>query len=51
MNEYINIIYKKYEDELNTPICHSDYDFVIRPKESSEFIQYIIDIWNAYQEI
>ena len=36
MNEYINEIYKRYEDELITPIGSSDYDFIIRPEESSD---------------
>ena len=36
MNEYINEIYKRYEDELSTPIGSSDYDFIIRPEESSD---------------
>ena len=36
MNEYINEIYKNYEDELITPIGSSDYDFIIRPEESSD---------------
>ena len=36
MNEYINDIYKRYEDELSTPIGSSDYDFIIRPEESSD---------------
>ena len=36
MNEYINEIYKRYENELITPIGSSDYDFIIRPEESSD---------------
>ena len=36
MNEYINEIYERYEDELSTPIGSSDYDFIIRPEESSD---------------
>ena len=36
MNEYINEIYKRYEEELSTPIGSSDYDFIIRPEESSD---------------
>ena len=36
MNEYINEIYKRYEDELITPIGSSNYDFIIRPEESSD---------------
>ena len=36
MNEYINEIYKRYENELSTPIGSSDYDFIIRPEESSD---------------
>ena len=36
MNEFINDIYKRYENELSTPIGSSDYDFIIRPEESSD---------------
>ena len=36
MNEFINDIYKRYEAELSTPIGSSDYDFIIRPEESSD---------------
>ena len=36
MNDFINKIYEKYGDELNTPIGHSDYDFIVQPENSSE---------------
>ena len=36
MNDFINEINEKYADELNTPIGHSDYDFLIRPEENSD---------------
>ena len=36
MNDFINGIHEKYADELNTPIGHSDYDFIIRPEDNSD---------------
>ena len=36
MNQFINHIYEEHEEELNSPIGHSDYDFIIRPEESSD---------------
>ena len=36
INDFINKTHEKYADELNIPIGHSDYDFIIRPAESSE---------------
>ena len=36
MNDFMNKIYEKYGDELNTLIGHSDYDFIIRPDDSSD---------------
>ena len=32
MNNFINDIWAKYEDELNIKYDHSDYDLIIRPK-------------------
>ena len=37
MNDFINKIYEKYGDELNTPIGHSDYDFIVQSENSSEY--------------
>ena len=36
INEFINDIYKNHEEELNTKIGYSDYDFIIRPEDNSD---------------
>ena len=36
MNEFINKIYKDHEEELNTKIGYSDFDFIIKPEENSD---------------
>ena len=36
INDFINKTNEKYADELNIPIGHSDYDFIIRPSDSSD---------------
>ena len=36
INDLINKTHEKYADELNIPIGHSDFDFIIMPSESSD---------------
>ena len=36
MNDFINQIYEQYADELNSPIGHSNYDFIIKPSDNSD---------------
>ena len=35
INEYINNLWGRYEEELNTKVGFSDYDFIIKPTTSS----------------
>ena len=36
MNDFINKIYAEHSEELNIKIGHSDYDFIIKPENSSD---------------
>ena len=36
LNEFISKIYENHTEELNTPISHSDYDFIIQPDDNSD---------------
>ena len=45
-NDLINKIYEKYEDQLLTPVGHSDYEFIIKPEDSSDSHQ----IYCRYKE-